>query len=182
MSATERSVQFALRDLRPEDLPRMLEIEQSAFSTPWRRSTFDGLLRRPDADLIGATWEERLMGYAVTWTIMDQAELGNVAVAGEARQRGLGKVLVEAALARVRQRGARECFLEVRESNLEALRRPRLRQHRPSPPLLLPPGRGRAGDAGGARGLALGSTTKGTEGVTEEHRRKAHPIASVYSV
>lgn len=122
MSATEPSVDFALRDLRSEDLSRMLEIEQSAFSTPWRRSTFDGLLRRPDADLIGATMEGRLMGYAVTWTIMDQAELGNVAVAGEARQRGLGKVLVEAALARVQSRGARECFLEVRESNLVARR------------------------------------------------------------
>ncbi len=29
-------------------------------------------------------------------------------------------MLVEAALARVRRRGARECFLEVRESNLAA--------------------------------------------------------------
>lgn len=122
MSATERSVELALRDLRPDDLPRMLEIEQSAFSTPWRRSTFEGLLRRPDADLIGATVEGHLMGYAITWTIMDQAELGNVAVAAEARQRGLGKVLVESALARVRRRGARECFLEVRESNLVARR------------------------------------------------------------
>lgn len=116
MSATEPSV-IALRDLQWEDLPRVLEIEQASFSTPWRRSTFEGLLRRADADLIGAVVEGQLAGYAIAWTIMDQAELGNVAVTPDARQRGLGRMLVEAALRRVWQRGARECFLEVRESN-----------------------------------------------------------------
>lgn len=122
MSATEPSLEFALRDLRADDLPRILEIEQASFSTPWRRSTFEGLLRRGDADLIGATAEGRLVGYAITWTIMDQAELGNVAVMGEVRGRGLGRTLVLAALERVRSRGARECFLEVRESNHTARR------------------------------------------------------------
>lgn len=120
MSATEPTAIVALRDLRPDDLARMLEIEQASFSTPWRRSTFEGLLRRGDADLIGATIEGRLMGYAITWTIIDQAELGNVAVSPEARHRGLGRMLVEAALRRVARRGARECFLEVRESNAVA--------------------------------------------------------------
>ena len=112
----------ALRDLAPEDLPQVLAIEQSSFSTPWRRNTFEGLLRRVDADLIGATADGTLVGYAITWTILDQAELGNVAVTPEARRRGVGRMLVEAALRRVRRRGARECFLEVRESNLVARR------------------------------------------------------------
>jgi ribosomal-protein-alanine N-acetyltransferase len=112
----------ALRDLVPEDLPQVLTIEQASFSTPWRRNTFEGLLRRGDADLIGATAEGKLVGYAITWTILDQAELGNVAVAPDARRRGVGRMLVEAALRRVRRRGARECFLEVRESNVVARR------------------------------------------------------------
>jgi ribosomal-protein-alanine N-acetyltransferase len=43
-----------------------------------------------------------------------------VAVALEERGRGTGRRLIEAALERVRQRGARECFLEVRESNVIA--------------------------------------------------------------
>ena len=122
MTAAEPTAIFALRDLRIDDLPRILEIEQASFSTPWRRSTFEGLLRRGDADLIGATLEGRLVGYAISWTILDQAELGNVAVGPEVRQRGLGRMLVEASLQRVRQRGARECFLEVRESNHVARR------------------------------------------------------------
>ena len=117
MSAIEPSPVVLLRDLALEDLPQVLEIERASFSTPWRRNTFEGLLRRPDADLIVAVMDDRLAGYAITWTIMDQAELGNVAVTPLARQRGVGRILVEAALQRVRGRGAGECFLEVRESN-----------------------------------------------------------------
>ncbi|MDQ3523203.1 MAG: ribosomal protein S18-alanine N-acetyltransferase, partial [Gemmatimonadota bacterium] len=53
---------------------------------------------------------------------LDEAELGNVAVAPEARACGVADTLVRAVLERIRQRGARACFLEVRESNLAAQR------------------------------------------------------------
>lgn len=122
MSAAESPAIVSLRDLTFADLPRIISIEQASFSTPWRRTTFEGLLRREDADLIGATLGEELAGYAITWTILDQAELGNVAVTPEARRQGVGRLLVEGALRRVRARGARECFLEVRESNAAARR------------------------------------------------------------
>jgi [ribosomal protein S18]-alanine N-acetyltransferase len=122
VSAMETPAVVALRDLVAGDLPRMMTIEQASFSTPWRRHTFEGLLRRGDADLIGATVEGTLVGYAISWTILDQAELGNVAVTPEGRRKGVGRMLVEASLRRVRRRGARECFLEVRESNLGARR------------------------------------------------------------
>jgi ribosomal-protein-alanine N-acetyltransferase len=98
-----------------------MEIERACFSTPWKDSTFRGLLRRADTDLVGAEDEaRRLVGYAVAWTVVDQSELGNVAVAEEARGAGIGRALVEAIVERVRARGSRECFLEVRESNAVA--------------------------------------------------------------
>lgn len=109
-----------IRPLRVEDLPRVLEIEGVSFSTPWKESTFRALLMRTDTDLFAADAAETLVGYAACWTVVDQAELGNVAVAGTARGRGIGGALVDAVLRRVAERGARECFLEVRESNVDA--------------------------------------------------------------
>lgn len=106
-----------IRDLTDEDLPRVMEIERRAFSTPWQENTFRGLLRRGDTDLLGAVRGERLLGYAITWTVLDQSELGNVAVAPEERGGGIGQTLVVEILERVRERGAAVCFLEVRESN-----------------------------------------------------------------
>src|SRR5690606_3989787 len=106
MSALEPAASLALRDLTFGDLPRVVEIEKSCFSTPWQRSTFESLMHRTDADLIGAFSGGVLVGYAVTWTILDQSELGNVAVSPDARGRGLGRLLVETALGRIRARGA----------------------------------------------------------------------------
>jgi ribosomal-protein-alanine acetyltransferase len=103
------------------DLGAVMAIERAAFSMPWRATTFESLLQRTDADLIAAVdAEDRLVGYAVVWTVVDQAELGNVAVDVEWRKRGVGRRLVEEALERARGRSAEECFLEVRESNRDA--------------------------------------------------------------
>jgi [ribosomal protein S18]-alanine N-acetyltransferase len=122
MSAARQEVpgEIFVRPLFESDLPALMMIERASFSTPWRETTFRGLLFRKDSDLIAATRDGRVVGYAVCWTVGDQAELGNVAVAADERGRGIGRRLVDAALESVRARGAKECFLEVRESNTEA--------------------------------------------------------------
>ncbi|HEX2203218.1 MAG TPA: ribosomal protein S18-alanine N-acetyltransferase [Longimicrobium sp.] len=111
---------FHVRVLREDDLPRVMAIEATCFSTPWREATFRGLLRRTDTDLFTAEADGRVVGYAACWTVIDQSELGNVAVAEEARGMGVGGALVDAVVERVKERGAHECFLEVRESNIVA--------------------------------------------------------------
>ena len=111
---------FTIRRMAEADLPDVMRIEQLCFSTPWKENTFRGLLRRTDTDLFAAEAEGRVIGYAACWTVFEQAELGNVAVAPEARGMGVGGALVDVVVDRVRERGAGECFLEVRESNLVA--------------------------------------------------------------
>lgn len=109
---------WRIRRMTDADLPRVLEIENACFSTPWRVATFRSLLARTDTDLFAAVADDgTLLGYAVCWTVVDQSELGNVAVAPAERGRGIGAALVEAVVRRVAERGAVECFLEVRESN-----------------------------------------------------------------
>jgi [ribosomal protein S18]-alanine N-acetyltransferase len=124
VNAVERALPpgVEFRGLTLGDLPAIMAIERESFTTPWRELTFQGLLLRGDTDLIGALRGEHLVGYAVAWTVGDQAEIGNVAVTPSERGRGLGRVLVTRILDRVAARGALQCFLEVRESNLIAQR------------------------------------------------------------
>jgi len=63
----------------------------------------------------------RVTGYAVFRRAADEAELLSLAVAPEARGRGLGRRLTEDGLARMRAAGARVCYLEVRPGNEPAL-------------------------------------------------------------
>jgi [ribosomal protein S18]-alanine N-acetyltransferase len=109
-----------LRDLTGADLPALVALEQVCYTMPWQDRTFESLLERGDTDLLGAFRDGRLIGYVICWTIADQAEVGNLAVEPRSRRRGLAQRLLSAAVARARARGARECFLEVRESNVGA--------------------------------------------------------------
>ena len=120
MTVTDPETQLRLRSLEFGDLPRIMQIELASFSVPWQRITFVNLLRRSDTELIGAEQGGVLIGYAICWIMLDEAELGNVAVAPEERGRRIGETLVAAMLERLARRGVRACFLEVRESNLAA--------------------------------------------------------------
>ena len=104
------------------DLDAVLAIERTSFAVPWTASTFRSLLARRSAGLWVAERGGRVAGYAVVWAVLDQAELGNVAVGVGDRRQGIGSRLVETVLAWLRERGVREVFLEVRASNEGAQR------------------------------------------------------------
>lgn len=111
-----------IRRMRAGDLAAVMTIEASSYTVPWSEATFRGLIRRRDADVVVADADGELVGYAAAWFVADQAELGNIAVAGSWRRRGIGARLVATVLERAAERGMREVFLEVRPSNTVARR------------------------------------------------------------
>jgi ribosomal-protein-alanine N-acetyltransferase len=62
-----------------------------------------------------------IFGYIVAIVVAGEAEILNLAVAPSVRRQGLGAELLDAGIAAVGALGAREAFLEVRESNKSAL-------------------------------------------------------------
>ncbi len=110
--------EVTIRRMEGHDLGRVMDIERRSYSMPWTEATFRGLFRRTDADLfVAETLELEVTAYAVFWAVLDQGELGNVAVAPEWRGRGISRRLLDAVVRRARERGVRELFLEVRVSN-----------------------------------------------------------------
>jgi ribosomal-protein-alanine N-acetyltransferase len=102
------------------DLKTVHRIEVESYSVPWSLATFRNLLHRPDTDAIAAEIDGTIVGYAITWFVVDQGELGNIAVDSTWRRRGIAKTLIIAALDRARTRGIREIYLEVRRTNTGA--------------------------------------------------------------
>lgn len=111
-----------LRDMTRDDVPAVVAIERASYTMPWSDATFRGLLRRRDAEMVTAEADGAVVGYAAFWCVVDQGELGNVAVSAEWRGCGLGARLVEEVLRRAALRGVREVFLEVRPTNTVARR------------------------------------------------------------
>jgi ribosomal-protein-alanine N-acetyltransferase len=117
---TDRDPGIVLRDMTVDDVPRVVAIERASYTMPWSEATFRGLLRRRDAEMISAEAAGIVIGYAAFWCVVDQGELGNVAVTAEWRGLGIGARLVEEVIRRAARRGVREVFLEVRPSNAVA--------------------------------------------------------------
>jgi [ribosomal protein S18]-alanine N-acetyltransferase len=71
-----------------------------------------------DAAIGDAPPADAVVGYVVTWVVADEAELANLAVAPGRRRAGIGRSLLDSAIADVLARGATSLYLEVRESNV----------------------------------------------------------------
>ena len=116
--ATSPQSEILLRRARDADLPAILAIERASFTDPWSRSSFAAILEQPRVYFaVALDRSGSLVGYAVAWFVLDEAELANLAVAPEARGRGIGARLLRGALDSAVERGTTTMYLEVRASN-----------------------------------------------------------------
>ena len=64
---------------------------------------------------------KRIAGYLVAWHVADELHVMNVATRADRRRRGVGRALVDSAVAYARARRVRHALLEVRRSNRPAI-------------------------------------------------------------
>jgi len=114
---------ISLRDARRDDIEALLSIQRaSPGAAPWTRADYEGLLAAKESIcLVAGDGMSEGMGFVLARVMADEMEILNLAVRPAQQRRGLGRRLVEEALARARARGARHCWLEVRASNQAAL-------------------------------------------------------------
>jgi len=111
---------ISFRPMTEADLDAVLRIEYAAFSHPWTRGIFLDGLKSYECWLMFEGSQQ--VGHGVINVILDEAHLLNITVKPESQGRGLGLTLLEHLMKRAHERGAVECFLEVRESNQPAYR------------------------------------------------------------
>lgn len=108
----------------PADLDGVLEIDAASFVNPTSREWYETELKRPDVCFIHVirVRERPVAGYVAFWRVLDEIHINNVAVHPEFRRRGLGRLLLRGALDAAWRIGARRATLEVRRSNVPAIR------------------------------------------------------------
>lgn len=112
---------LSFRRASAADVDRVMEIERDGFRHPWSRELIERELGHAWSQLLLAEDGGAVIGYIVFWLVHDEVHVLNVATALEARRRGVGRALMEAAEEEGRRRGARLSTLEVRRSNAPAL-------------------------------------------------------------
>jgi N6-L-threonylcarbamoyladenine synthase len=109
-----------LREMRAEDVPAVVAIEQASFSEPWEARVF---LQELDTDVswhmvaVGAAG--RVLGYLVGRRYPDEWHLMDVAVDPQVRRQGVGQNLL-ADFLQAADGAHKPVILEVRASNIAA--------------------------------------------------------------
>lgn len=115
------SMTTSVRETRSADLGAIVAIERVSFGDPWTRDMFSAhLVSEGGNSFLVAEDDGCIVGYAITQTVGDESELLNVAVNPARRNRGIGALLLDAAMDRCRRAGSLDMWLEVRASNTGA--------------------------------------------------------------
>jgi ribosomal-protein-alanine N-acetyltransferase len=113
--------QLVIRDMVPDDVPRVMQIELASYQFPWSDGIFRDCLRVGYVCCV-AEIDHVVVGYAIMSTGAGEAHVLNLCVGEEWRNRGLGRQLLYHLLEFARSLGVSEAFLEVRPSNTSAVR------------------------------------------------------------
>ncbi len=114
-----------IRQMRPEDLDEVMEIEQYSFPTPWTRTVYENDLKRnPNSRFFVARSDDEgseLLGYIGNWVIEDECHVGTIASKREFRGQGIAEALLIYAARASLAEGVTYIILEVRENNFAAI-------------------------------------------------------------
>ncbi|MGL4361814.1 MAG: ribosomal protein S18-alanine N-acetyltransferase [Cellulosilyticaceae bacterium] len=104
-----------------KDLESILVLENQVFSVPWSEESIKSELENDVATYFVAEEEGQVIGYSGIWHVHPEGQITNVAVHADYRRRGLGRNLMETLLDNGVKKGITNYYLEVRESNINAI-------------------------------------------------------------
>ncbi len=114
--------------MQESQIPQIAALDAANFSAPWDEASIRGELENPlalwlAAEGEAAEGEERpILGYVGSQSCFEDADILNVCVRPEARRQGLAEALMRELERRLIPKGIETITLEVRASNLPAIR------------------------------------------------------------
>ncbi|PIE25004.1 MAG: ribosomal-protein-alanine N-acetyltransferase [Neptuniibacter caesariensis] len=110
------------KQLIAADLACLIALEGACFSSPWSEGQLKSFLGASPTRFVLGWFNPELSGFAAFSVVLDEAELLQIGIHPAAQGCGNGRRLLKESLAILRQKGATRLYLEVRASNLAAIK------------------------------------------------------------
>lgn len=111
-----------IRKMTIADIPQVLAIQQELAFQDWNERQFQAEINASYA--LSVVYESetgnRLLGYAIFHLMGPDSELLSIATTRNAQRKGIGAALLDAGISSLDLKNGDKCFLEVRESNVNA--------------------------------------------------------------
>ena len=102
------------------DLEAVLEVSSLSLKESWSKESFKKELSNPLAKYLVAKGNNKVIGFAGVWTIVDEGHITNIAVHPNFRKKGIGSILLSSLIEHCKNWGCNSLTLEVRASNTPA--------------------------------------------------------------
>ncbi len=110
-----------IREMKLEDVASIAQLETICFSDPWSETSIASELQNRLSYWLVAEIDGNVAGYVGSQSVLDGADMMNLAVAPEYRRQGIAEALVFALVDHLRQKKVIALLLEVRSSNQPAI-------------------------------------------------------------
>ena len=111
---------YVILPLKKEFIDGVYDVELSAFSSPWAKSSFIEELNNPLAKYFVLFCDDKVIGYAGLWHIIDEGHITNIAIKKDFQGMGLSNLLIKELIRYKEENKLTFLTLEVRESNKKA--------------------------------------------------------------
>ncbi len=112
---------MTIRLMKREDVSQIANLEKICFSDPWSENSIASELDNRLSCWLVAEEQGRVVGYVGSQSVLDMADMMNIAVDPEYRRQGIAEQLILALTQNLMVKGIVALLLEVRVSNASAI-------------------------------------------------------------
>ena len=105
-----------------DDVPQVAALEAACFSDPWSAQILSNELQNELSLWLVAKDGDTVLGYVGSQSVLDEADMMNLAVRETVRRQGIARLLVLSLCRQLHENGVMSLTLEVRDSNESAIR------------------------------------------------------------
>ena len=110
-----------LEQMTDAHVAQRAQLEKQCFSDPWSENSVASELNNRLSLWLVALDGDTVAGYVGSQSVLDEADMMNIAVHPDYRRQGIGRDLVLALAEALQKKGIRGLMLEVRQSNAPAI-------------------------------------------------------------
>ncbi len=110
-----------LEQMKSAHVAQIAQLEKLCFSDPWSENSVASELDNPLSLWLVALDGETVAGYVGSQSVLDGADMMNVAVHPDYRRKGIARELVTGLINALVEKGVKSLALEVRVSNAPAI-------------------------------------------------------------
>ena len=110
-----------IREMKNGDVAAIAELEKLCFSDPWSENSIASEVNNPLSYWLVAEVDGEVAGYVGSQSVLDAADMMNLAVSPKCRKQGIGQALVKNLVHHLQQNNVIALLLEVRVSNAPAI-------------------------------------------------------------